>query len=80
MLAQPVVVLKHLLIGSHVEITFKLVQIAICKLAVWANYATNFDRVTISDMLCHIVLTWFVVDNLDLFVYKKKAQLALTDQ
>ena len=74
MLAESMVVLQHLLIRSHVEISFEPIQITICQLVARSDDTADFYWVTTGDML-HILVR-LVVYDLYFFVYIEKAQLA----
>ena len=58
------IVLKHLLVRTHVEISFKLVEVAELKLTA-LYYTAYFNRITVVDGL---ILCLVVVHNLDLFL------------
>ena len=58
------IVLKHLLVRTHVEISFKLVEVAELKLTA-LHYTAYFNRIAVVDGL---ILCLVVVHNLDLFL------------
>lgn len=58
------IVLKHLLVRTHVEISFKLVEVAELKLTA-LYYTAYFNRIAVVDGL---ILCLVVVHNLDLFL------------
>ena len=72
MFAQSVVVLEHRLVGAHVKITLKPVQVAVHQLQALANYAANFNWVTRRNVLTLIVCVGTEVDNLDFSFYYLK--------
>ena len=64
MFTNSMIVLKHLLVRTHVEISFKLVEVAELKLTA-LYYTAYFNRITVVDGL---ILCLVVVHNLDLFL------------
>ena len=75
-LADAMVVLEHLFIGAHVEVSIESVKVAIRELAVGANSATHFNRVARCNVLARVISTWVETSDCDLFLYRKSAMLA----
>ena len=74
MFAESVIILKHLLIGAHVKVSFELVEIT--KLELWLAFyhTTHFNWVAIIDSLfCCLV----EVHDLDFFLYTNCANKSL---
>ena len=69
-IAHAVIVVKHLLISSHIEVALEPVQVAVLQLGFRLDEAAHFNGASWLDLLRDVLL-WLIAGHLNFTVYQK---------